>query len=484
MHSLLRTPRRSLSTRAGALALVVALASASCGGPTAGKAAPTSSTTQVTTTTAGPAPPSAGGSAASTGDWLTYHGDNARSGVDHTGARLSNLHRAWVSPTLDGQIYAEPLVWHNLVIVATENDTVYGIDAATGKPVWSQHLGTPVPLSRMKCGNIDPLGITATPAIDATNGRLFVVEESLAGNAVTHQLAALDAATGHVVFQEPDDPPGLNAVDQQQRSALLVADGRVYAAYGGLFGDCGSYHGWVVSASTSGPGPLSAYQVPTENQGAIWAPGGPVQDSSGAIVVATGNGASTGAYDYGNSVIKLTPTLAVTDHFAPTDYAADNAADRDVGSTSPQLLASNLIFQVGKTKEGFLLDANRLGGIGGQIFQAPVCFVISGGNAGSGADVYVPCSDGGLKDVRVARTASGASFAVAWTAPVSGSPIVAGGYVWVMDGKTLYGLDPTSGQVAQKAPLGTTPNHFATPAAGHGLLVAGVAKTVRAFSGS
>lgn len=467
MHSLLRTSRRTLSI----LALVVALASASCGGPTAGKAPPTSS------------PTSAGG-AATTGDWLTYHGDNARSGVDHSGARLSHLHRAWVSPTLDGQIYAEPLVWHNLVIVATENDTVYGIDAATGKPVWSQHLGTPVPLSRLKCGNIDPLGITATPAIDPTNGRLFVVAETLAGNAVTHQLAALDPATGQIVFQQPDDPPGLNAVDQQQRSALLVADGRVYASYGGLFGDCGSYHGWVVAASTSGPGPLSAYQVPTENQGAIWSPGGPVQDSSGAIVVATGNGASTGAYDYGNSVIKLSPTLAVTDNFAPTDWAADNAADRDVGSTSPQLLASDLIFQVGKTKEGFLLDANRLGGIGGQIYHAPVCFVISGGNAGSGTDVYVPCSDGGLKDVRVARTPSGASFAVAWTAPVTGSPIVAGGYVWVMHGKTLYGLDPTSGRVAQKASLGATPDHFATPAAGHGLLVAGVGNTVLAFSGS
>lgn len=463
---------------------VVVLISASCGGSATTTPGATSSTTARLTTTTAPeaAPPTATPAAA--GGWLTFHGDNARSGVDHSGVQLSNLHRSWMSPRLDGQIYAEPLVWRNVVIVATENDTVYALDAATGRPVWSQHLATPVPLAQLPCGNIDPEGITATPAIDPSDGRLFVVEETLSGNTVTDRLAALDAATGHVVFQESDVPSGMQATDQQERSALLVANGRVYAAYGGLFGDCGTYHGWVVTAPTSGPGPLGAYQVPTDNQGAIWAPGGPVLDHSGDVVVATGNGASTSAYDYGNSVIKLSSTLAVTDHFAPTDWAADNAQDRDLGSTSPQLLSSNLIFQIGKSKEGYVLDANRLGGIGGQLYHAPVCFVVGGADAGSGPDVYVPCTDGGLKDVRVTSTTSGAAFTIAWTAPVTGSPIVAGGYLWVMDGTSLYGLSPASGQVAQRLSLGATPNHFATPSVGDGLLVAATGNTVEAFSGS
>jgi outer membrane protein assembly factor BamB len=393
------------------------------------------------------------------------------------------VHRAWRSPTLDGQIYAEPLVWKNLVIVATESDTVYGIDAANGQVIWTQRIGIPVPLSRLHCGNIDPEGVTATPAIDPTTGRVFVLEETLSNNAVTHQLVALDANTGSIVFQQFADPAGMNAIDQQERSALLVTNGRVYAAYGGLYGDCGSYHGWVVSTSTSG-GSLNAYQVPTRNEGAIWAPGGPVQTGSGNLLVATGNGASTGAYDFGNSVIELTPGLTVADHFAPTNWAFDNAHDLDLGSTSPQLLSFGLIFQVGKTTEGYLLDANRFGGIGGQLYQAPTCYVMGGADAGDTTDIYVPCTNDGLKDIRVSKTASGASFAIAWTAPVTGSPIVAGGYIWLMDGTTLYALSPTTGQIAQQVAMGTSPARFATPSVGDGLLIVGTGNTVQAFSGT
>jgi outer membrane protein assembly factor BamB len=51
--------------------------------------------------------------------------------------------RAWTSPTLDGQLYGEPLVLGNRVYVATENDVVYALSAATGKIAWSASLGTP-----------------------------------------------------------------------------------------------------------------------------------------------------------------------------------------------------------------------------------------------------------------------------------------------------------------------------------------------------
>ena len=235
--------------------------------------------------------------------WGTYHADNLRSGNDPSGASYRPVSEAWVSPQLDGKVYAEPLVWGGLVIVATENDTLYGLRAADGGVAWSTHIGTPVPQSDLPCGDIDPEGITATPAIDPGSGRLFAVGEMLANGAVVHQLAALDAASGKLLFQESANPAGMNPTTQQERGALAVAGGHVYIPYGGLDGDCGQYHGWVVAAPTSGPGLLLAYQVPTAREGAIWAPPGPSIDSAGNVWVATGNGSSTTSYDVGSCVV-------------------------------------------------------------------------------------------------------------------------------------------------------------------------------------
>ncbi|HET6811836.1 MAG TPA: PQQ-binding-like beta-propeller repeat protein [Acidimicrobiales bacterium] len=415
--------------------------------------------------------------------WGTYHADNLRSGNDPSGASYRPVSEAWVSPQLDGKVYAEPLVWGGLVIVATENDTLYGLRAADGGVAWSTHIGTPVPQSDLPCGDIDPEGITATPAIDPGSGRLFAVGEMLANGAVVHQLAALDAASGKLLFQESANPAGMNPTTQQERGALAVAGGHVYIPYGGLDGDCGQYHGWVVAAPTSGPGQLLAYQVPTAREGAIWAPPGPSIDSAGNVWVATGNGSSTTSYDEGNSVLKLSPTLSLLDSFAPTNWAADNANDADLGSTSPMLLSGSLVFQVGKESTGYLLSASHLGGIGGQLFSADVCFTI-GGEAAGPADVYVACSSG-IKDVRV--TADPPSFHVAWSGPsgATGPPIIAGGLVWSVGGssQTLYGLDPASGSAVVQQHLAGTPASFSTPAAGDGLLVVGTGRAVEAFSG-
>ncbi|HUZ43452.1 MAG TPA: PQQ-binding-like beta-propeller repeat protein [Acidimicrobiales bacterium] len=429
--------------------------------------------------TIGPVRPAA---ATSGGAWLTYHFDNQRSGIDPAGTNLTGAQPAWTSPTLDGQVYAEPLVDGSLVIVATEGDTVYGLSAGSGAVVWSTHLGSPVPQSDLPCGDINPLGITGTPVIDPSTGRLYLVAEELVGGKVVHQLAALDANSGKVIFTESADPAGMNATDQQQRAALTLSGGNVYVEYGGLYGDCGSYHGWVVSAPASGPGTLTVYQVPTQNEGAVWAPPGAVLDSSGNLFVATGNGASTSTYDYGNSVIKLSPGLKQLDSFAPSNWASDNSSDADLGSTSPALLSDGLVFQVGKERTGYLLSSTHLGGIGGQLYSANVCFA-TGGDAESGNDVYVSCSTG-VEDVHV--TASPPSFKVAWTGPsgATGPPVLAGGMVWSSGGSTLYGLNPTSGAVVQSLSIGSNPVHFATPSVGDGLLLLGVSNTVRAFAAS
>src|SRR5215470_12651289 len=94
-------------------------------------------------------------------DWTTYHRDAARTGVAPAQPTAGPLSIAW-RRHLDGAVYGQPLVIGGLVIAATEGDTVYGLDRATGNIRWHVHLGTPVPLSALPCGDIDPLGITGT----------------------------------------------------------------------------------------------------------------------------------------------------------------------------------------------------------------------------------------------------------------------------------------------------------------------------------
>ena len=72
----------------------------------------------------------------------------------------------WTSPSLDGQIYGEPLLYAGRVYVATENDTVYAMSAASGAVIWSAHLGTSVPVGSLPCSGISPsVGITGVPVI-------------------------------------------------------------------------------------------------------------------------------------------------------------------------------------------------------------------------------------------------------------------------------------------------------------------------------
>ncbi len=108
--------------------------------------------------------------------WTTYHHDNQRSGYDAQQPTFSSITRGWASPTtVDGSVYAEPLVSGGSVFVATENDSVYSLNATTGAIQWQTNLDTPVPLSNFPCGNIDPEGITGTPVIDPTAGVIYVV---------------------------------------------------------------------------------------------------------------------------------------------------------------------------------------------------------------------------------------------------------------------------------------------------------------------
>src|SRR4051794_14277297 len=250
--------------------------------------------------------------------WSTYHGDNARTGLTQTPALEPPLRRAWTRE-LDGAVYAQPIVVGGTVIAATENNSVYALHADTGTTIWRRHLGDPVPLDQLPCGNINPLGITGTPAYDVRTGTVFVVTETAGGS---HDLHAIDARRGTVRWTRNLDVVDRDRRAQQQRGALLVSPGRVYVAFGGLFGDCGNYIGYVTGTAADGKGAVAHYEVPSGREAGIWAAAGPVEDpATGDVLVAVGNGSGTGGtFDGSDSVLRLSPALQRRALFAPSTW--------------------------------------------------------------------------------------------------------------------------------------------------------------------
>jgi hypothetical protein len=371
------------------------------------------------------------------------------------------------------------------VFVATENDTVYSLAADSGAVLWSTHLGPPVPSHDLPCGDIAPtVGITGTPVVDPARAEIFVVADELVDGAPSHQLVGLDTYTGAVLVDQPVDPPGADTAAILQRTGLNLDDGSVVFGYGGNDGDCSTYHGWVMSAPEGG-GAVGAFQVePGGSQGAVWMGGAaPEVDSSGNIWVATGNGSGPSSSPNGSdSVLELSPALALEQSFAPSSWSHDNDNDLDLGSSAPALLPDGTVLQVGKSSTAYLLNRADLGGVGGQLVQASACSSdADGGDAVDGTVVYVPC----LSGVEALQTGSAPPrLAERWQTGTPGPPIVAGGLVWSIGGGSLHGIDPTSGATVEQVGVGAEANHFPTPSVGDGLLLAPSTDGVVAFSGS
>ena len=398
---------------------------------------------------------------------------------------------AWTSTTFDGALYGEPLVFGGRVFVATENDTVYALSAANGTVEWSVHLASPVPSQSLPCGDISPtVGITGTPVIDAARGELFVVADELVNGTAAHQLVGLSTATGKTELNQNVDPSGSTPTALLQRTGLTLDAGRVVFGYGGNYGDCSTYHGWVLSVPEAG-GADAAFAVDAasgESQGAVWMGGAaPVVDAGGNVWVAVGNGSvysSSHAYDDSDSVLELSPSLTLEQYFAPSSWPSDNAHDLDI-STAPALLADGQVVAAGKARIVYLLNGSSLGGIGGQQAQlrAACGDDIDGGVAVVDSTVYLPCLSG---PIAVQVSDSPAGLHLLWSASVGGGPpVVAAGLVWTIgsDG-VLYGLNPSSGAVQEHAAIGVPANHFPTPSFGAGLLIAPSADRVVAFSAS
>jgi outer membrane protein assembly factor BamB len=466
--------RPAVLASAAALALSGALAACSTSTASGGPAAAASA--------AGPPTPrpSAGPAALSGTDWPTYHRDAARTGTAPATPAAGPLAIAW-RRHLDGAVYGQPLVVGGVVIAATEGDTVYGLDRATGQVRWQVHLGTPVPLSTLPCGDIGPLGITGTPVYDPATGLVYAVAETTGYH---HVLAGIAVRSGRLAFRRDVRTPDGQPRYDQQRAALALDQGRVYVAFGGLDGDCGPYQGSINGIPASGRGPIVFYRVPTAREGGMWAAGGPAVGPDGTIYVSAGNGAATAPpFDGSDSVTALTPALRRTGIFAPATWAADNASDADLGSTAPGLLGDGMILADGKNGTGYLLNAQHLTGVGSQVAEAPVCTAF-GGMATQGTTVYVPCVSGGMAAVDTA----GNRVRVLWRGPprAAGSPVLGGGAVWVPDWNTgvLYQLDPATGQVRHKIRLGSALPHFASPSLSGPLALLGTMHGVVAVSGA
>ena len=173
-----------------------------------------------------------------------------------------------------------------------------------------------------------------------------------------------------------------------------------------------------------GNGGTLTYRVPTAREAGIWSPQGATIAPDGTVYVVSGNGESSGAFDYSNAVIQLSPDVqSVRSYFAPSNWAALNASDTDLGSVGATLLPSlKVVVAIGKQGVAYLLKAEALGGVGAQLASRQVCPGAFGGTAWSRTTVYVPCTDG-LYALSVSET----SIDVAWHAsrPALASPIIA-----------------------------------------------------------
>ena len=349
---------------------------------------------------------------------LTFHGDESRSGhfvvpaLSFEKARSLVLDRSF-DAKVAGPLYAQPLLWRpsssdkGMLVVATENNFIQAIDATTGKEMWRRKVGRPVFRGSLQCGNIDPLGITGTPVIDrATQAIYFDAAVELSGG-VHHQVFALSLKDGNVLAGWPIDVAEalqktgrhFDPAVQNQRAALTILDERLYVAFGGHFGDCGNYHGWVVGIPLNDPNKILGFETRARG-GGIWSPGA-LGVVGGQLFFATGNTMGAQSWSDGEADrlgADLRRSENKKDYFAPSDWKTLDAHDADLGGSNPLPLklpgadGRRLMLALGKDRKAYLLDQKDFGGIGGQLAAETVsetAIITSPATYPVGQDVFV-----------------------------------------------------------------------------------------------
>ncbi len=330
---------------------------------------------------------------------LTQHNDRERTG--------SNLHETVLTRknvnakqfgmlfkrVVDDQVYGQPLYvpqvkvgggLHDLVYVTTVNNSVYAFDAneaSASTPIWHVNFGTPANLHDAEFGCLDingKMGIIGTPVIDQQSGTLYVVSLTRAGGGFLHRLHALDLATG---ADMPDSPVTIAAKDfdplmQNQRSALLLANGTVYVGFGSHC-DKEPYHGFLMGYDAKSLQQTGVFNTsPTGSGASIWQSGqGPAADAEGNIYAVTGNGSWDGNVNFSESFLRFSPELKLADWFTPTNHVQLDKDDADLNSSGATLIpGTNLVLGGGKEGVLYVLDRRHLGHLGNenalQHFQA------------------------------------------------------------------------------------------------------------------
>ncbi len=347
----------------------------------------------------------------------TYHNDNARTGqyLNETVLTPANVNPArfgkLYSYPLDGYVYAQPLYMpqvaipgngvHNVVVVATQHDSVYAFDAdsSSATPLWRANFLDPdagittVGPADVNASDIVPeIGITSTPVIDVASNTIYVVAATKENGAFYHRLHALDLASGAEKFGGPqpiqatypgaarESVDGVLAFDSRfhlQRAALLLDQGRLYVAFAS-YGDLGAYHGWIVAYDATTLKQTGSWvTTPNGYQGGIWMSGcGISADTDGNLYFSVANGpfdafGEPPGVNVSDSVVKLKPGpagLSLLDYFTPFDQAAMARDDLDLGSAGVVLLPDqpgaypHLAVTSGKNGHIYVLNRDALGG--------------------------------------------------------------------------------------------------------------------------
>lgn len=316
------------------------------------------------------------------------------------------------SAAVDGGIWGQPLYMNavtingkvrNAVFVTTSNDSVYAFDADTGSLLWKKSFlstgVTAVAGASVKISNTT--GILSTPVIDQSTGILYVVAETSENSATyfPHRLHALTITTGQEALGGPVliTHPDLEPVYKFQRPGLLLANGYVYVGFGSIE-DHDPYHGLLFAFDAKTLSQAAVFNAtPTGGEGGLWMSGSaPTADSDGNIYVSTGNG-TVSSNNYGESIVKLSPTLQELDFFTPYNYVDLNKGDYDLGSGAVLVvpdqsgpIAHELIV-CGKPTPIYVLNRDNLGGRGTTSDNIVQRLDHQLGNSGNFRDSGQPC---------------------------------------------------------------------------------------------
>ena len=474
---------------------------------------------------------------------FTYHNDLSRDGVNSQEYALntSSVKAATFGKrfacAIDAAAYAQPL-WvanvaigggtHNVLVAATQHDTVYAFDADASpcQTYWSKSLlasgETWVSSTDVGTDDLSPdIGIVGTPVIDPATNTIYVVSKSKNGANFHQRLHALSLIDGSEKFNGPQEinfssgGATFNPLTENQRCGLALVNGVVYIAYAS-HGDVPTYYGWIVGYSASSLTQVSVFNDdPGSGYGGIWMSGGaPAADSSNNLYVITGNGDFDGNTHFGDSFLKLSTGggINVTSFFSPNNQASLSSADLDLGAGGAAILVdqptapNHLVIGGGKDGTMYLLNRDNLGGnssndagavqtfsVGNKIFATPAFWqnTLYIGPLDSPVKSYsLNTTTGRFNTAPASQSPSPSSFPFPGSTPSISSQGSSNGIVWAIEranAAVLHAYDATNlGTELWNSGIGTADQagsgvKFTVPTVANGKVYVGTASEISVY---